>query len=300
MREDSSHSATSLSSVDSPPSPRLKGPASKLVSRDLTSSFFPTLHQTAKSRQQLQPPPGAAPTSASANSSTSLLPGFSSGDSSSASTSPSWDYDHVPSLTSYHPTASRLGSPSHKHPAPLLSNSHSLPHLAIYSNGHLTSSLGRQRSLYSRGRSSSPSASIALQHHHLSPPPPTLSPSRSPRQLHPHDMADFDDEPVVPRSSKQAKMLGVGVDLDPAGSKGMAGRTGRNGFGDASGDGGLESWNGWGAKVGNGAVGDGSSSPRLDNGSVRVIAPWGQSASASNEVSGSGAGRGGSLSVGED
>lgn len=98
-------------------------------------------------------------------------------------------------------------------------------------------------------------------------------------------MADFDDEPVVPRSSKQAKMLGVGVDLDPAGSKGLGARAGRNnGFGDPSGDPGLESWNGWGAKVGNSAVGEGSSSPRLDNGSVRVIAPWGQSAST-NEVS---------------
>lgn len=292
MPEDSSHyySATSLSSVDSPPSPRLKGTASKLVSRDLTAAFFPTLHQTTKSRQPLQLQPGAAPTStsASANSSTSLLPGFSSADSSSASTTTSWDNDTVPS---YNPTFSRLGSTSHKQsPASLLSNSTSLPHLASYSNGHITSSLGRHRSLYSRGRSSSPSASIARQpQHHLSSPPPTLSPSRSPRQLHPHEMADFDDEPVVPRSSKQAKMLGVGVDLDPAGSKGMAGRTGRNGFGDASSEAGLESWNGWGAKVGNGAVGDGSSSPRLDNGSVRVIAPWGQSASTSNDVSASGA-----------
>ncbi|KAK4054665.1 cysteinyl-tRNA synthetase [Microbotryomycetes sp. JL221] len=76
------------------------------------------------------------------------------------------------------------------------------------------------------------------------------------------NMTDFDDEPIVPRSSKQAKMLGVGLDHkaprpSTAGSSGHAGQAlaqpiGKSSSSSQSGGGGqaLDSWNGWGTKVG--------------------------------------------------
>ncbi|BGP17000.1 hypothetical protein JCM10213_006694 [Rhodosporidiobolus nylandii] len=72
-------------------------------------------------------------------------------------------------------------------------------------------------------------------------------------------MADYHQAPLVPRSSKQAKMLGVGVDLDldtqgrppPGGGQQTLG----------------ERWDGWGVHHGDSRSGR--------SGSVEVIPPWG-------------------------
>ncbi|BGP40831.1 cysteinyl-tRNA synthetase [Rhodotorula kratochvilovae] len=77
------------------------------------------------------------------------------------------------------------------------------------------------------------------------------------------------EAPLVPRSSKQAKMLGVGVDLDPALAGGSSARNGqpagsRPGTGDP--------YDGWGVP---GEQGRGRGGP------VEVIPPWGNPASES-------------------
>ncbi|KAK4054214.1 cysteinyl-tRNA synthetase [Microbotryomycetes sp. JL201] len=72
-------------------------------------------------------------------------------------------------------------------------------------------------------------------------------------------MADFDDEPIVPRTSKQAKMLGVGIDQAPAkrpstvGSNTLYNRSQSSAYPaglSSSQAPGLENWNGWGTKFG--------------------------------------------------
>ncbi|KAM0789498.1 hypothetical protein ACM66B_000317 [Microbotryomycetes sp. NB124-2] len=76
-------------------------------------------------------------------------------------------------------------------------------------------------------------------------------------------MADFDDEPIVPRTSKQAKMLGVGIpDPTPLKRPSTAGNSSNTTLYNRSQSSayptapssaqapGLENWNGWGTKVG--------------------------------------------------
>ncbi|GAA5975300.1 hypothetical protein JCM11641_005929 [Rhodosporidiobolus odoratus] len=81
-------------------------------------------------------------------------------------------------------------------------------------------------------------------------------------------MADYHSAPLVPRSSKQAKMLGVGVDLDsdgqgrqPPPQSGMA-----------------ERWDGWGVQ---------SDSRNGRGGPVEVIPPWGNASDSVSRKKGS-------------
>lgn len=266
--------SSTATSTNTPPSPRPSKVYTKSAANSVASTFFPTIHQTVKSRQQLQQQQPAS------SSSSSLLPAFSSGESS-ATSSRSWDDEdtlgqlpqsYSASTAHLNPShrqrsgSSLLGAPSHNKAS--LPSSTSLPHLSGYAPATERSPSTLLSRTRNRNRSTSPNSG-ARQLSHALPPLP-----RSPRQLHPHDMADFDDEPVVPRSSKQAKMLGVGVDHNPASSSSAA----RGRAGDAS-DGGLQSWNGWGPKSGVGAAGDGYSSPRQDS---AAISPWGQGASSSD------------------
>lgn len=113
-------------------------------------------------------------------------------------------------------------------------------------------------------------------------------------------MSDFDDEPDVPRTSKQAKMLGMGVDRTLGGPKssggGAGGSVSHRGAGAGapaappSGGGGgdmngtfVEGWNGWGAKLNNGENHGVPKSPRVEagngvGGGGGGAAPWGNAA----------------------
>ncbi|GAA5901407.1 hypothetical protein JCM6882_007768 [Rhodosporidiobolus microsporus] len=87
-------------------------------------------------------------------------------------------------------------------------------------------------------------------------------------------MADYQQAPLVPRSSKQAKMLGVGVDLESQGRPGPGGGAPPP----PPGSGGVnERWDGWGVQ----------SDSRGRGGPVEVIPPWGNGNDSAGRKKGS-------------
>ena len=103
---------------------------------------------------------------------------------------------------------------------------------------------------------------------------------------------DFDeDEPIIPKTSKQAKMLGIGpktaIPPNSTGgmqslSNGQSSSRGHNGSASSSsnighnGLDGLQEWNGWGTQT----RGDGANASNQG-----IVPPWGQSTNGPTDVS---------------